>query len=88
VVIGYLFESHTTFFSEFLKTIKDLLVVERTGLTRASTEEGEAVGCISLPRALWCRDQLLVCSCWVENISFDEFSSELGGLRGSFSQVL
>jgi hypothetical protein len=86
VVIGYLFESHTTFFSEFLETIKDLLVVEGTGLTRASTEEGEAVGCISLPRALWCRDQLLVCR--VENISFDEFSSELGGLRGSFSQVL
>ena len=86
-MIGNLFESHTTFFSEFLETIKDLLVVEGTGLTRASTEEGEAVGCISLPRALWCRDQCLVC-CWVENISFDEFSSELGGLRGSFSQVL
>jgi hypothetical protein len=86
VVIGNLFESHTTFFSEFLETIKDLLVVEGTGLTRASTEEGEAVGCISLPRALWCRDQLLICG--VENISFDEFSSELGGLRGSFSQVL
>lgn len=86
MMIGNLLESHTSFFSEFLETIKDLLVVKRTGLTRASTEEGQAIGCISLPGALWCRYQSLVC--WVENISFDELSSELGGLRGSFTQIL
>ena len=78
-----LFEPHTTFLTQFLESVEDLLVVKGTRLSGAPAEKRQTISGVSLPGALWGIDHgLLVC--WVENISFDELSIELGGLRGSF----
>lgn len=78
-----LFEPHTPFLTQFLKSVEDLLIVKGTGLSGAPAEKGQTISGVSLSGAIrGINHGLLVC--WVENISFDELSIELGGLRGSF----
>ena len=86
VIVGYLLEPHAPLLPQFLEAVEDLLVIKRAGLPGAPSEEGQTVRCVPLSGALRGRDQLVISG--IEEISLDELSIELRGLRGSFAHVV